>query len=1545
MPDTNDKIKALYNAASQKFDIGTEQDFRQKLTDPAKRKAFYDAASVEFDLGTYDEYEKKLGPTQKQIDEGKAMAAKVPSFKDFAAQRGVYVPKVGEIQVTSDIAERLPSLSRKAEIAKDVQEAPERIKLREERKEKAKADALKNNTIKALTASGTKFTEGDAVYKKMQENIKSVVEKGAMTLSADAAGNPVYKRSAGIIESFINNFEASRKDIKDSEVFRKSSDTESVKIAEEIIKGIEQEAVPSGAAAEISGMFGSAAPLLGRAVIGGGAAAKFLPGPAKAVTALGSFLTTISPSYDQAYKQGAVELYAKGIEEMKRQKRLKGQRDELSQQEKEEAMRMAKNEAGVSGFAEGIFVAGLSSIPLGSSVAGQSFKKAMVNFAKNTAKEVPRNVTLGAASEAIKDISAANAGYNITEAETLNSILERSGQDAITTLAFEVGFNIKDVANVPKYVKAAATNYLSTIPTLEFNNFAKDLEARGIVEPGFAEKATADVNKFKESKARVASFIPEGDMPSFAGLIEKKTNLENQKKSTDPAFHAKIDEQITAVDERIKKMQESPNPIFDEVDELTGDTGDATPITETEIEKSIEYTDGFTPAQKEIINATDVSKKLQYYQQANPVKLEDIDGGFMITGGLTDLQSAAQKADKKTTITEPTKIEFLPENISLVHLARNAYDASSIIDKGFNVEEVNIDSPVPGVYFSSEDWSTMDRFGREKSNALLTEIKNDGLVYFDNTDEFRKFLNNNNLPSQGQTLSKGQIDLLKSKGIKGILLREDFASNSRNELIVIDPSIIQSVKKYSGEETTNLPSSFSDADLIADVYKKYKQEGSNPEFVKLVEQKLLEAPTEVESVKEVEMLRAEEQKELESAIPNIEEYKVDGVVDRTKITNEEDLANFDEIYNKYDKLITPLLEPAKVSEANIFKIDGAEKFFHASPNKITGPLKKSTAKGFGTGIYFSTNKDIVKSEFGENVTEVSLNIENPVYTNTKEWIDVQSLAIKLADADYGKKKGLTLEEGETFHRYDSENLSEIDEIPSEFISKAAQELGHDAIVDKGSAAYDNEVLVLDESKIQYKEVVEEKPTEINAMEGSGGMIKFAEGVEIPYKYKIIESEGVKPSHLPSGERNPEHTIALAQPKERGDIQSKLAQEKIAASPNLREVGESPNPYFGAPVVNARGEVIQGNNRSLGLKRHYNEGGTSYKKQLADNAEKFGMTKEQVDKMKNPILVRESPIDDAMAVELGNYDVKDLETGGKQRIDPITTVRKMTPEDKNKLASLIFDGEYSTVKEAIRDNQQQVGSIISKQINAAQRNTIFDKEGNINPKGMEDIENIVNNMLFESGPAVLPEAFNELSYSQQKNIQKSIKHIFNTPEGKSILPEVQNAVLGLYDYRKSGIDNFNAWLSTIDIFQGTTPRDIFTPVEINLMETLVKAKNQSELAKQLSSFADLVKGKPADMFEPERAGISKKEAINKLFNVEYEDVAKRYAEPEGKATDEGAILAKEPELKIERATPEEAADFDGFAKRELERKDFDAEYKSARVEGETKEQYLIRKYCK
>ncbi len=64
-------------------------------------------------------------------------------------------------------------------------------------------------------------------------------------------------------------------------------------------------------------------------------------------------------------------------------------------------------------------------------------------------------------------------------------------------------------------------------------------------------------------------------------------------------------------------------------------------------------------------------------------------------------------------------------------------------------------------------------------------------------------------------------------------------------------------------------------------------------------------PTEVKSVKQ---LREQEQAELDSKIPNAEQYRVDGKVDRAKLTNEADKKAFDEVYNKYDKLISPLLQ-------------------------------------------------------------------------------------------------------------------------------------------------------------------------------------------------------------------------------------------------------------------------------------------------------------------------------------------------------------------------------------------------------------------------------------------------------------------------------------------------------------------------------------------------------------------------------------------------------------------------------------------------------------
>lgn len=64
MPN-GDKIKVLYDAVSKDYNIGTYDEFNQKLSDPAKRKAFYDGVGKEYQLGSFDEFEDKIGFKKK----------------------------------------------------------------------------------------------------------------------------------------------------------------------------------------------------------------------------------------------------------------------------------------------------------------------------------------------------------------------------------------------------------------------------------------------------------------------------------------------------------------------------------------------------------------------------------------------------------------------------------------------------------------------------------------------------------------------------------------------------------------------------------------------------------------------------------------------------------------------------------------------------------------------------------------------------------------------------------------------------------------------------------------------------------------------------------------------------------------------------------------------------------------------------------------------------------------------------------------------------------------------------------------------------------------------------------------------------------------------------------------------------------------------------------------------------------------------------------------------------------------------------------------
>ena len=124
----------------------------------------------------------------------------------------------------------------------------------------------------------------------------------------------------------------------------------------------------------------------------------------------------------------------------------------------------------------------------------------------------------------------------------------------------------------------------------------------------------------------------------------------------------------------------------------------------------------------------------------------------------------------------------------------------------------------------------------------------------------------------------------------------------------------------------------AEGETVGSVSIKMNDGTSNVYEVKFNDEKLSPLEVKPTEVKSVEQLREQEQAELDSKIPNAEQYRVNGKVDRAKLTNEEDIKAFDEVYNKYDKLISPLLEGQK-KEVKPTETDIKEEYQKIKSNK------------------------------------------------------------------------------------------------------------------------------------------------------------------------------------------------------------------------------------------------------------------------------------------------------------------------------------------------------------------------------------------------------------------------------------------------------------------------------------------------------------------------------------------------------------------------------------------------------------------------------------
>lgn len=155
--------------------------------------------------------------------------------------------------------------------------------------------------------------------------------------------------------------------------------------------------------------------------------------------------------------------------------------------------------------------------------------------------------------------------------------------------------------------------------------------------------------------------------------------------------------------------------------------------------------------------------------------------------------------------------------------------------------------------------------------------------------------------------------------------------------------------------------------------------------------------------------------------------------------------------------------------------------YHASDKKRNGRLWPNYGEEFGTAVYFGTDRKLVEYHYGtENTTIARLKLINPVYTDGDKWNVVVKRALKNYNkvwSDKNKSRNVFTEDQEEEYKNNGyvERYSDYYDLPSaDYISNAAKELGHDAIVFPGSP-YGDEIAVLNESAIIYVEDEMKKP--------------------------------------------------------------------------------------------------------------------------------------------------------------------------------------------------------------------------------------------------------------------------------------------------------------------------------------------------------------------------------------------------------------------------------------------------------------------------------------
>lgn len=415
----------------------------------------------------------------------------------------------------------------------------------------------------------------------------------------------------------------------------------------------------------------------------------------------------------------------------------------------------------------------------------------------------------------------------------------------------------------------------------------------------------------------------------------------------------------------------------------------------------------------------------------------------------------------------------------------------------------------------------------------------------------------------------------------------------------------------------------------------------------------------------------------------------------------------------------------------------------------------------------------------------------------------------------------------------------------------------------------------------------QKKEDMTGVYGKDVKVDFTPTVGVNGRAKVVEVDSVQASHV-NGQVNPMHFGPDWQPKDRTDIASKTGQDKALANFDPEKITGDGNAFIGSsPSVNERHEAIQGNNRVEILRRLYDEQpekAAQYKQWLIDHAEEYGLDAAEIAKMKKPILVNELPVDDAKALELGQYRASDFESGGKELPRTSVVINRLGDKMQNVANIMLRQGtlpEDAKMSDLVSQNATKVLDYLVKEgvVSATEEQTLRKDStamrqwmGELLKTGLfegdKETEAAFNQLPDNARRAVLATYLRDAKSGDAAKIKQNLQRSFEAYSRMMNNPAFVNA---------NNVEEARAAVSAEiekgnnSLFGEEPVRELFSNFELELAVLYKGLKDQKTLTGLLNKYFDAVQGdkvsnRQLEIGEEPREAISKEEALKEVFGL-------------------------------------------------------------------------------